>query len=53
MVCTCWEVGERAIQEAVSAGARSVESLGQQLRCGTQCGSCVPELKRMLLVATG
>ncbi len=49
LICTCWEVGERAIAQAVGAGARSVECLGEQLRCGTQCGSCIPELRRMLL----
>jgi assimilatory nitrate reductase catalytic subunit len=49
LICTCWEVGERAIELAVTRGARSVDCLGQQLRCGTQCGSCIPELKRMLL----
>ncbi len=51
LICTCWEVGERAIAQAVKAGARSVECLGEELRCGTQCGSCIPELKRMLLAA--
>jgi assimilatory nitrate reductase catalytic subunit len=51
LICTCWEVGERDIEQAVVAGAQSVECLGKQLRCGTQCGSCIPELKRMLLRA--
>lgn len=51
LICTCWEVGEWAIEQAVGAGARSVECLGEQLRCGTQCGSCIPELKRMLCAA--
>jgi assimilatory nitrate reductase catalytic subunit len=49
LICTCWEVGEHEISRAVIAGACSVERLGEQLRCGTQCGSCIPELKRMLL----
>ena len=51
LICTCWEVGEREVEQAVVAGARSVECLGEKLRCGTQCGSCIPELKRMLLRA--
>ena len=53
LVCTCWEVGERAIEKAVAAGTCSVERLGEQLRCGTQCGSCIPELRRMLLAGSG
>ena len=48
LVCTCWEVGEHEIDRAIVAGACTVEHLGERLRCGTQCGSCVPELKRML-----
>jgi assimilatory nitrate reductase catalytic subunit len=50
LVCTCWEVGEQEIGQAITAGAGSVELLGKQLRCGTQCGSCIPELKRLLIV---
>jgi len=48
LVCTCEEVGERQITRAIAGGARSVEALGAQLCCGTQCGSCIPELKRLL-----
>lgn len=51
LICTCWEVGEREITRAVQAGAGSVERLGEQLRCGTQCGSCIPEIRRMLLAS--
>ena len=48
LVCTCWEVGEKQVAAAIGAGADSLESLGASLRCGTQCGSCIPELKRCL-----
>ena len=51
IVCSCWEVGDRQIDAAISQGARSLESLGETLRCGTRCGSCVPELKHLLRVA--
>ncbi len=27
----------------------SVEALGAGLKCGTHCGSCIPELKAMIL----
>jgi assimilatory nitrate reductase catalytic subunit len=49
MICSCWEVGEKTIAAAVQAGAGTVEDLGKTLRCGTQCGSCVPELRQFLL----
>lgn len=48
IVCSCYQVGERAIEAAITEGCASVEALGEMLRCGTNCGSCVPELKGML-----
>ncbi|MEO3988420.1 nitrate reductase [Pseudocitrobacter cyperus] len=48
IVCSCFGVGEMRIQEAIAGGCRSVEALGLKLKCGTNCGSCVPELKGML-----
>jgi len=51
LVCTCWEVGERQIETAIAQGADTTERLGQVLRCGTQCGSCLPELRRCLAQA--
>lgn len=51
VVCSCYQVGELQIQAAVAAGMDSVEALGQNLRCGTNCGSCLPELKALLAKA--
>ena len=56
IVCNCFNVAESDIEaalagaEAADANAR-VELLKQQLKCGTNCGSCVPELKRMVRAA--
>jgi assimilatory nitrate reductase catalytic subunit len=47
-VCACHGVGERAIQQAIAGGAATVEALGACLKAGTQCGSCVPELRKLL-----
>ncbi|MDP3287983.1 MAG: (2Fe-2S)-binding protein, partial [Methyloversatilis sp.] len=47
IVCNCLDVAEPDIVRAIDEGADLV-SLQQSLRCGTSCGSCVPELKRML-----
>ena len=47
IICSCFSVGENAIREAIAGGCDSVSALGQRLRCGTNCGSCVPELKTM------
>jgi assimilatory nitrate reductase catalytic subunit len=51
-VCSCFDVSERQIEVALEAtGGSDVERLAtvqNQLRCGTNCGSCIPELKRMV-----
>ncbi len=48
MVCSCHQVGQTTITQAIRAGDTSVEALGARLACGTQCGSCIPELKSLL-----
>jgi assimilatory nitrate reductase catalytic subunit len=47
VICNCLDITEAEILAAVNAGA-ALEELQTQLRCGTECGSCVPELKRMV-----
>ncbi|RPH27748.1 nitrate reductase [Buttiauxella warmboldiae] len=47
-VCSCFGVGEKTILAAIASGCRSVAMLGEKLRCGTCCGSCIPELKTLL-----
>jgi assimilatory nitrate reductase catalytic subunit len=47
-VCSCFNVGEKDIISAINAGCSSVEQLGDNLKCGTNCGSCKPELSVLL-----
>src|SRR5512139_1290227 len=47
VVCNCLNVAEPDIVAAVAAGA-DLAALQASLKCGTECGSCVPELKRLL-----
>lgn len=49
IICNCMNVAEADIVTAIQQGA-DLPSLQARLRCGTECGSCVPELKRMLNV---
>jgi assimilatory nitrate reductase catalytic subunit len=49
-VCNCFGVSEPSIRRAVAQGA-DLERLQSRLKCGTSCGSCLPELRR--LVAAG
>jgi assimilatory nitrate reductase catalytic subunit len=49
VICACFGVGLKAIREAIaSESATSVEAIGRALRAGTNCGSCLPELKRIV-----
>lgn len=47
-ICSCFGVGEITIADAVRQGCSSVQQLGTKLKCGTNCGSCIPELKKIL-----
>ncbi|CAB3750427.1 nitrate reductase [Paraburkholderia solisilvae] len=47
VVCSCMQVKASRINEAIANGA-SVAELKATLGCGTVCGSCVPELKRLV-----
>jgi assimilatory nitrate reductase catalytic subunit len=51
-VCTCHDVSEASIRDALaSAGGTADERLTllqRQLRCGTECGSCLPKLKQLV-----
>ena len=48
MICSCYEVHEKTIQAAISNGASSSSELGSLLKCGTNCGSCIPELNHLI-----
>lgn len=53
-VCTCMGITDTAIQNFLQTQKTQknnpplLELLQQALGCGTQCGSCVPQLKRMV-----
>jgi assimilatory nitrate reductase catalytic subunit len=48
-VCSCFDISEPQIHEALDAITgtpdRRLAQLQQQLRCGTNCGSCKPALQ--------
>lgn len=48
LVCSCFQVRQQRIQQAIAAGARCSQSLGDQLKCGTGCGSCLPEIRQLI-----
>ena len=50
IICSCFGVGETAIRQAIAQCCDSSAALGNALKCGTRCGSCIPELKQPLLM---
>jgi assimilatory nitrate reductase catalytic subunit len=51
-VCTCFNVGEPAIlaqlERCSGPADQQLAQLQDALKCGTNCGSCIPALKRMV-----
>jgi assimilatory nitrate reductase catalytic subunit len=49
IVCACFSVGKNEIINAIrEQRLGSVEAVGQCLKAGTNCGSCLPEIKAIL-----
>jgi assimilatory nitrate reductase catalytic subunit len=48
VICACFAVGLAQIQNMVASGATTVENIGKALRAGTNCGSCLPELRKLV-----
>jgi len=51
-VCSCFNVSQPTIIDTLARCSGTAEqrlaSLQQKQRCGTNCGSCIPELKRLV-----
>jgi assimilatory nitrate reductase catalytic subunit len=51
-VCSCFDVSEAQIGATLAAGSGTADAqlamVQEQLKCGTHCGSCIPELKRLV-----
>jgi len=48
IVCVCFQVGAARIAATITEGCGSVEKIGARLGAGTNCGSCVPEIRRLI-----
>jgi assimilatory nitrate reductase catalytic subunit len=47
IICNCLDVAENEIIDTIQLGADLI-TLQNKLKCGTECGSCVPELRRLV-----
>ncbi len=49
IVCACFSVGVNTITSAIKdQHLLSTDDIGKALKAGTNCGSCVPELRRLI-----
>ncbi len=48
LVCSCFSVGRNTLCRAiVKHGLTSARQIGERLRAGTNCGSCLPEIRAL------
>ena len=52
-ICTCCDVGQNEIIDAVAAGCRDVHAVGIATRAGTNCRRCQPDIAKLIGAATG
>ncbi len=53
IICSCFGIGINTIVESIQTQKlTSVDAIGQALKAGTNCGSCVPELTEILAQQT-
>ena len=49
IVCSCFNVGINTLSELIKSSKLSTpEQIGERLQAGTNCGSCVPELRDLI-----
>jgi len=49
MVCSCFGVGRNTLCKAIARDRlQTPQEVGRKLRAGTNCGSCLPEIKSLL-----
>jgi assimilatory nitrate reductase catalytic subunit len=52
IVCSCFSVGRSTLLRAIrTQELLSAEAIGKALQAGTNCGSCLPEIKALLAAA--
>jgi assimilatory nitrate reductase catalytic subunit len=49
IVCNCLDISQNEIVENIELGADLI-TLQNKLKCGTECGSCLPELKKLVQI---
>jgi assimilatory nitrate reductase catalytic subunit len=53
LVCSCFGVRQAEIEHAVRQGSQTVDAVGRASRAGTNCGSCRPEIHKIVEAIKG
>lgn len=54
IVCACYSAGVNTLCEAIrTQGLDTPEAIGRRLKAGTNCSSCVPELRMLIQMVLG
>ncbi len=48
IICDCTQVTQGQIEEAIKAGAKTVEAIGDKTGAGTICGVCVDKIEEII-----
>jgi assimilatory nitrate reductase catalytic subunit len=49
LVCSCFAVGRDALRRIIATeGLTEARQVGERIRAGTNCGSCLPEIRALL-----
>ena len=51
IICNCFDVAEQEVANEIKLGM-DLPAIQKKLKCGTECGSCLPELKRLCAKVT-
>ena len=50
IICSCFNIGEKTLKTAIKEkGLNTHQEVGQYLKAGTNCGSCISEIKALLI----
>jgi bacterioferritin-associated ferredoxin len=47
-VCLCYGISDKELQKLIAQGVCSVKQVQQKCLAGTNCGSCLPQIKEEL-----
>ncbi|MBI3899397.1 MAG: molybdopterin-dependent oxidoreductase [Gammaproteobacteria bacterium] len=48
IICACFGVGRARILDAIRSGCATSQAVGVRVQAGTNCGSCLPEIRALI-----